>query len=89
MPLLGELALLVAGLLEETAELSVLGVFRIDLAILGALQRMIDDGDHVISIVARAGFLVWLLHVGSSLGLNWAVGRPTLQRGEVIEVPCN
>ena len=64
LALVGQQALLVGRLLEEFAKLVVLGVFRIDLAILGALERVIDDGNDVVRVVASAGLLArWsLLH---------------------------
>ena len=57
LALIGKLPLQVAGLLKEAPKLLVLGIADVRLAILGPLKGMIENGDHVISLVARAGLL--------------------------------
>jgi hypothetical protein len=58
------LALLLAGTLEELAKLVAVGILGVDLAILRALKRVVDDGDHVIGLVPGSGgvFRLPLLH---------------------------
>ena len=58
LTLVGKLALRLKRMLDKVAHFTLLRVLQVGLAILGALERVIEDRDDVVGFVARTGLLL-------------------------------